>query len=29
MHGCPSIPTFANVLSLPILWSMYDNMMIW
>jgi hypothetical protein len=27
MHGCPSIPSFANILSLPILWSTYDDMM--
>jgi hypothetical protein len=29
MHGCPSIPSFTNVLSLPILQSMYDNAMNW
>jgi hypothetical protein len=27
MHGCLSIPSFANALSLPILRSMYDDMM--
>jgi hypothetical protein len=27
MHGCPSIPSFANVLSLPILQSTYDDVM--
>jgi hypothetical protein len=27
MHRCLSIPSFANVLSLPILWSTYNDMM--
>jgi hypothetical protein len=27
MHGCLSIPSFANILSLPILRSTYDDVM--
>jgi hypothetical protein len=27
LHGCLSIPSFANALSLPILQSMYNNVM--